>query len=35
VTTRSFGDVTVAIEVLGNTITARIAKQKNASESKR
>ena len=35
VTTKTFGDVIVTVEVLGNTLTARIAKQKNASESKR
>ncbi len=33
VTSKNFGDVTVAVEVLGNTITAKIAKQKNAAES--
>jgi len=35
VTTKSFGDVIVTVEVLGSTITAKIAKQKNASERRR
>jgi hypothetical protein len=35
VTTRTIGDVTVTIEVLGTTITARIAKQKNAAQTTR
>ncbi len=33
VTTKSFGDVTATIEVLGNTIKATIAKQKNAAQT--
>jgi hypothetical protein len=33
VTTKSFGDVTATVEVLGNTIRATIAKQKNAAQT--